>query len=88
MQKVTKDSVLLTKEEYEKLTNPDKTYTMVSKTSANAIVKNLLKHHTSVCYLDDPEIDWDDWCCSYCLVYLVLGDPGGHLCLRQKVWSK
>ena len=88
MQTITKNSVLLSEEEYQKLTNPDKTYTLVTKTSARKVVDKLLKHFNANCWLDDPEIDYDDWCCSACPVYSVLGDEGGRLCLRQKAWSK
>ena len=81
-----KNAVLLTEEEYEKLTNPDVTYTIVTKTSANKIVNSLLKHSKFVCWHDDPVVDLDGFCCSECPVGTVLGDAGYRLCLKQKAW--
>ena len=80
------DSYILSKEEYEKLTNPDATYTLVTKTAAKKIVTSLLKHYRAECWLDG---DQDKvWYCSQCPVFAILGDEGGRLCLRQKNWSK
>ena len=78
---------ILTESDYKSLTNPDKTYTTVTKSGAKDIVKNLLKSENVECYLD-IDIDRGDWCCSICPVIDKLGNHGERLCDRQKAWSK
>lgn len=89
MAKFIKDSYLLSKEEYEKLTNPDTTYTLLTKTAANKMVAHLLKATEFTCWHDDPDVWMDDFCCSLCPVYKLLGsDAVSRVCLRQKVWGQ
>jgi hypothetical protein len=84
-----KDVFVLTRDEYEDLTNPDTTYTLMTKTAAKKAVTNILKHFKTTCWIDE-NLDPDDWCCaSCCPVYQVLGsDAGERLCTRQKTFSK
>lgn len=90
MLKVTTDSVILTNKEYEQLTHPDVTYTLMTKTAANRVIDNILKYFNAKCWHDNNELAWeDDWCCSCCPVMKVLGeDAGERICLKQKVWGK
>jgi DNA gyrase inhibitor GyrI len=70
MAKLIKDMYLVSKDEYDQLTNPDTTYTLMTKTSATNMVKHFLKKMKFTCWNDDPEItDPDDFCCSLCPVY-------------------
>jgi hypothetical protein len=84
-----KDVFVLTRDEYEDLTNPDTTYTLMTKTAAKKAVTNILKHFDVTCW-NDAKIHPDDWCCAeLCPVYNVLGwDAGERLCTRQKTFSK
>jgi DNA gyrase inhibitor GyrI len=90
MAKLIKDMYLVSKDEYDQLTNPDTTYTLMTKTSATNMVKHLLKKMKFTCWNDDPEItDPDDFCCSLCPVHEFLGsDALNRVCLRPKTWSK
>ena len=83
------DVFVLSRTEYEVLSNPDTTYSFMTKTAAKKAVSNLLKNTKSTCW-HDQNIDPDDWCCGVmCPVFYLLGyDAGDRLCQRQKVFSK
>lgn len=89
MQKLN-NMVLMTEEEYSKLNSPDTRYTIMTKTSAELGVKNMLKYFKFKCWHDPTsDYDFDDGVCSICPVMTVLGDDAGvRLCTRQKCWSK
>lgn len=88
MTQFLKDVYILSKEEYEKLSCPDKTYTLLTKTSAEKIRKHLLKMSKFVCWHDNDEFDWDIFCCSECPIYIMLGEEGYRVCLKQKRWEQ
>lgn len=89
MEKITGVRYILSENEYEALTNPDKCYTLLTKTKARKAVKNILKQFNEVCWNDDPEEDDESGCCSYCSVMRVLGSEAGEvMCDRHKRWSK
>jgi hypothetical protein len=86
MQRIA-DAVLLTSKEYLELTDPDKCYSLVTKTLASKAVKRLLEHEKFVCFHDqDPVPDSDDACCSICPAVSILGEAGERMCPKQK-WS-
>lgn len=81
------DVYILTSAEYEKLTSPDVTYTLMTKTAANKGVINILKKTNSVCWLDSNDESYEGYC-NTCPVFEYLGpDAGGRLCTRQKSWQ-
>ena len=88
MTQFLKEVYILSKEEYEKLTSPDKTYCLLTKTSAEKITQRLLNTTDFVCWHDNKEVDLDDFCCSECPITTVLGEEGCRICQRQKTWSK
>ncbi len=83
-----KNVVVLTKEEYDALSDPDKTYTLMTKTSAKRAVRNLLKAMDFVCWHDNQAADGDG-ACSLCPVYTHLGyDAADRMCDKGKSLSK
>jgi len=72
MKKIVQDSVLLTEDEYAELSNPDKCYTLLTKTKASKLVVRLLKADKQTCWNDTGE-DYEDGCCSYCTVLYHIG---------------
>lgn len=87
---IREGDVLLSASEYFELTNPDTTYTMMTKTAAKSAVKTLLKSEGFTCYHDrQPILGSIDGCCSMCPVMVKLGhDAGNRMCTRGKWWSK
>ena len=85
---IKSDSYVLSKEEYQKLTNPDVTYTLMTKTAANKVVKNILKYGNFECWHDAQDYDFSmESFCMDCPVMEILGDDGGRrICLREKRW--
>ncbi len=79
---------IVDEKEYNKLTHPDVTYAIISKTMAGIGVKNLLKHHKFTCWHDENEYEFHNITCSVCPVIEALGKCGELLCQRQKLWSK
>ncbi len=79
---IDRNSYVLTVEEYNKITNPDVTYTLMTKSSANKAVDNILKYTKEKCWQDSED---DMIYCSECPVMIILGeDAGSRMCLRQK----
>ena len=86
---------ILSDDEYNKLTNPDITYSILTKTAANKAVVNLLKYFNHKCHHDidlNNSLDYSEensyFYCSECPIITVLGSPGKVICQRSKTWSK
>lgn len=81
--------VILEKDEYKKLVNPDKCYTFMTKTKAKNITYKILKAYNVVCINDQDDRNTDDWCCAHdCPLSLFGMEAVEGLCTRQKYWSK
>jgi len=86
--------VLIEKEDYVDMVNrleklPPSPYTFMTKTSANKLVRRLLRSNKEICWNDNPDEEYDDGCCSQCCVYKILGyDAADRICQRGKRWSK
>lgn len=84
MAQLLRDVYLLQKDEYERLINPDVTYTLMTKTTAIKAVKNILKETGFTCWHDGETEDT----CTECPVMTLLGnDAGKRMCTRQKLWA-
>lgn len=82
-------TVVMSKAEYEKLTDPDKTYSLMTKTLARAVVKRILVDIEEVCWNDDVNENDDNGSCASCGIMEVLGRAAGErMCDRPKRWSK
>lgn len=90
MKFISGDSYILSKAEYDALTSPDKTYSLMTKTAARKAVDNLLSWHRFKCFNDiRPKMDPDDCNCMSCPLYRVLGeDVAERMCTRRKYFSQ
>lgn len=88
MKKFDEPIYLLTEEEYKNITDPKKCYTFMTKSLANKLVKKLLKDWKFECWMDDKQINTDDFDCEECPVMKLLGNEvGERICTRPKYWQ-
>ncbi len=84
MAELINNMYLMSAKEYKDITNPDACYTLLTKTAANKIVRNILKKYNAVCWHDSD----DDITCDDCPLVTIFDSEVYRICLRQKSYER